>query len=205
VTPDRTTCGTHRLTPLEAVAQFGTFEYIGRHLRGPHLAELRLLPGEPTKIAWAIPGARRPRDHADWLDEVPARLGEADATMHLWPVGAEEHGPESPSGPGRPMTLGLVVPGCVEATDHGVHLTRLPPAPALVPLGHNLGAYLSGLTPSPSPADRAKAFHAYWPALLAVLIAIPSVYCPCGRPDFEDHRPAMADPMPAGAPSEVRR
>lgn len=216
--------GIHVLSPDRVVGLLRSFDAARAFLTCLSLADIRLLPGVPgghATVAWEAPGRRVPRtfdiarNQAAWLEQVPEYLGRIDAIMHVSPVGSHRDGdlavshPDGASAlfrnsgdpdPDTPLTIAVITDGdgCIQVTDRGVWHTLLPQDMQLVPIGANLGTYLTTLVP---PGELlpyqwcVRALRHYWIGAVFVLNQRTAAYCPCGR-DTMRHYPSWESAHP---------
>ncbi|WP_331733378.1 hypothetical protein OG948_59505 (plasmid) [Embleya sp. NBC_00888] len=175
---------------------------------------------DQARVRWTVPGAARPRtdyDYYTWRRDVPAALGALDAAAHM--LITEREGEsiaaqgsftrllENPDVPDlaaacarwRPArTVALITDaGGMVPTDRGVWFTRLPPRATVVPVGHNLGAYLTRVFPSTPEDDPLSddvllpAFSFYWDAVHHVLDRHPGPECHACERAIKAHRPTV--------------
>ncbi|MFI6584213.1 hypothetical protein [Embleya sp. NPDC050493] len=220
--------GTHLLSPDRVVGLLQSFDAARAFLTCLSLADIRLLPGVPgghATVAWEAPGEPVPRvlevarNRVAWLEEVPEYLGRIDAIMHVSPVGAHRDGDLAVSHPNGasalfphsgvaddvPMTIAVIAEtggsgdaGSIQVTDRGVWHTLLPQRMPLVPMGANLGTYLTTLVPTGELLPYqwcVRALRNYWIGVVFVLDQRAAVYCPCGR-DTMRHYPSWESARP---------
>jgi hypothetical protein len=184
--------------------------YRGDWLRGAHQ--------DRARVRWTVPGAVRPRtDYYAWRRDVPAALGALDAAAHVLITEREGESiaaqgsftrllkvPDVPNlaaacalwRPARTVAL-ITDAGGMVPTDGGVWFTRLPPRATVVPVGHNLGAYLTRVFPSLPEADPLSddvllpALSFYWDAMHHVLDRHPGPECHACERALTAHRPTV--------------